>query len=68
MIIYDPLMNVLSKYLEQADRILAQKEEVINGFENLFQTNDLLLNGRDTSKTTIQGRIKIFNNYFKSII
>lgn len=70
MIMYDALMNVLSKNLEHKEQILNKKEQVIKNFEKLFSdnNNDVLLNGRDTSRNAIQTRINIFNNYFQSIV
>lgn len=69
MIIYDAIMNVLSNYLEQSDEIIKKKEDVVKNFETLFIDNELLLNnGRNTTKTAIQERINIFNNYFQDIV
>jgi len=68
MVIYDALMNVLSNYLDQADKIIALKGNVIEEFQTLFQDNDTLLNGRDTSKKAIQQRINIFDTYFLTLV
>ena len=68
LLIYDALMNVLSNYLEWSEQIIEQRNDVVSEFETLFQENDTLLNGRDTSKNAIQGRIDIFNNYFQTLI
>lgn len=68
MVIYDALMYVLSNYLEQSEQILERREEVKNDFEALFQENNTLLNGRDTSKNVIQQRINIFDDYFQNLI
>lgn len=68
MIIYDALTQVLSNYLEQSEQIVEYKDNVVVQFETLFQENDTLLNGRDTSKNAIQDRIKIFDCYFQTLV
>ncbi len=68
MIIYDALMQVLSNYLDHSQQIIENKDDVVSQFEALFQANETLLNGRDTTKSAIQDRIKIFDGYFQTLV
>lgn len=67
-VLYDPLMQVLTKNLLYKDRILDKKGEILDGLENLHKENYDAFKGRDTNKTKVLVRIEILDNYIKSFI
>jgi len=66
-VIYDPLMVVLSENLGKAESLIAIKSDIIAGTKKLFEDNDELLNGRNTSSSNVKDRIRIFREYFNSL-
>lgn len=66
-VIYDPLMVVLSENLSKAEHLIKIKSEIVEGTRNLFEDNDELLNGRNTSSSNVKDRIRIFREYFNSL-
>lgn len=67
-ILYDPLMQVLANNLDNKEKILAKKEEIIAGLENFHKTKYDAFKGRDTNKTKVTDRIEILNEYINSFI
>lgn len=66
-VVYDPLMVVLSENLSKAEHLIKIKSEIVEGTRNLFEDNDELLNGRNTSSSNVKERIRIFREYFNSL-
>ncbi len=66
MVIYDALMYVLSDHLNEKENFISKKEDVIKGFEKLFEENESEFNGRNTTSKDTQKRINIFNNFFQN--
>ena len=67
-ILYDPLMQVLTRNLPNKDKILNKREDIINGLEDFHKQEYDAFKGRDTNKTKVLARIKILDNYIKSFI
>lgn len=67
-ILYDPLMQVLANNLYNKEKILAKKQEIINGLESFHKTKYEAFKGRDTNKTKVTDRIEILNEYINSFI
>jgi len=67
-ILYDPLMQVLANNLDKKAVILAKKQEIISGLENLHKTKYDSFKGRDTNKTKVTERIEVLNEYLNSFI
>ena len=67
-ILYDPLMQVLANNLDKKAVILAKKQEIISGLENLHKTKYESFKGRDTNKTKVTERIEVLNEYLNSFI
>lgn len=67
-ILYDPLMQVLANNLDNKEKILAKKHEIIAGLENFHKTKYDAFKGRDTNKTKVTDRIEILNEYINSFI
>lgn len=67
IVLYDPLMVVLSENIDKAERLVCMKDGIINGTKELFEKNEDLLNGRNTSSSNVKERIRIFREYFNSL-
>lgn len=67
-ILYDPLMQVLSNNLNEKEKILAKKKEIIDGLEYFHKNKYDAFKGRDTNKTKVTDRIEILNEYINSFI
>jgi len=67
-ILYDPLMQVLASNLDKKEDILAKKENIVAGIENLHKDSFESFKGRDTNKTKVTERIDVLNNYLNSFL
>ena len=67
IVLYDPLMVVLSENIDKNECLVSMKNDIVNGIKELFETNDELLNGRNTSPSNVKERIRIFRDYFNSL-
>ena len=67
IVLYDPLMVVLSENIDRTEHLVSMKDDIINGTKELFEKNDDLLNGRNTSSSNVKERIRIFREYFNSL-
>ena len=67
IVIYDPLMVVLSENIDNREHLVNIKDMIIEGTKKLFEDNDELLNGRNTSPSNVKDRIRIFREYFNSL-
>lgn len=66
-VIYDPLMVVLSENLEDKHHFIINKDKIIKDTQKLFEDNDELLNGRNTSPSNVKERLHIFRDFFNSL-
>mgnify|MGYP003466997912 FL=1 len=66
-VLYDPLMVVLSENINNREYLVSIKDNIVNGTKDLFEKNDDLLNGRNTSSSNVKERIRIFREYFNSL-
>jgi len=67
-ILYDPLMQVLANNLNNKEKILAKKQEIIEGLESFHKEKYDAFKGRDTNKTKVTDRIETLNEYINSFI
>ena len=67
-ILYDPLMQVLANNLNNKEKILAKKNEIVDGLESFHKTKYDAFKGRDTNKTKVTDRIELLNEYINSFI
>jgi len=67
-ILYDPLMQVLANNLDKKDDILAKKDDIVPGIENLHKNNFEAFKGRDTNKTKVTLRIEVLQNFLNSFL
>lgn len=68
MFIYDPIMCVLSQYVENRDGLLKRKDEIRNGLERLIKDNDIFRDGRKGSKSDVKDRIDKFNAFIQKYL
>ena len=68
MFIYDPIMCVLSQYVENRDGLLKRKDEIRNGLERLIKDNDIFRDGRKGSKSAVKDRIDKFNAFIQKYL
>ena len=66
--IYDPLMQVLSQYLDKKEFLLKNKEQVQIKYAELLISSSESFSGKLQHKATIENRIKLFNDMLISII
>ncbi len=67
-ILYDPLMQVLADNLDNKNKILAKKNEIVAGLEAFHKGEYDSFKGRDTNKTKVTNRIKVLDIYINSFI
>lgn len=67
-ILYDPLMQVLTRFLDKKNILLFKKNDILQGLKHLHQQEYEIFKGRDTNKTKVQERIKILTSYLQSFI
>ena len=68
LFIYDPMMVVLSKYADQPDQLLNKKNAINADRKKLFLNNAILTDGRQTSKSAIEQRMEVINDFFNSFL
>ena len=62
--LYDPIMVVLSELLEYDDVLRTKQEEINSERIGLFVDNQILRDGRQTSKSAIESRMDIIKDFF----
>lgn len=67
-ILYDPLMQVLTRFLDKKNILLFKKNDILQGLKDLHKQEYDIFKGRDTNKTKVQERIKILTSYLQSFI
>ena len=68
MVLYDPIMFVLSQKLDKSQILLSKKSEIVESTLKLHQDNEVKFNGRNTNKSNIIERIDIIEEFFKTFI
>ena len=66
--LYDPIMVVLSQMLNNTDRLLANKDRIRTGMKQLFIDNEILREGRQTSKSAIESRMDVIYSFLKTYL
>ena len=65
MFIYDPIMCVLSQYIEERDLLLNRKHEIRIGMDQLIKDNEIFRDGRKGSKSDVIDRIEKFDTFIQ---
>lgn len=68
LVVYDPIMFVLSGLLNSEEELLEKKDEINEKLKKLFENSQEMFNGRNTSRTYIEKRIALFDGFFKSFL
>ncbi len=67
-ILYDPLMQVLSKFVGNSEVLISRKAEIIDATKEFHIANYEIFKGRDTNKTKVTERIALLNDFFNSFV
>ena len=68
MVVYDPIMYVLSGMLGSREELLSQKVIINEELKTLFEENQELFNGRNTSRIYVENRISLFERFFNRFL
>ena len=66
--VYDPLMYVLSQLLEKKQEILSHAEEIRANINSVYLDNYATFAGRNSNRSDIEKRIRIFRDFFEKYI
>ena len=68
MVVYDPIMYVLSNMLAHKDVLLNKIGDINQGMQRLFESKQDMFNGRNTSKVYVENRIELFTEFFNGFL
>ena len=66
--LYDPIMVVLSQMLDFKDVLISKRERILSRRDELYKQTAILQDGRQTSKTAIENRMKIISDFLREFI
>jgi hypothetical protein len=64
-VLYDPIMHVLSSMLDNKAAILEHKEEILLGTKDLHLSNQILFDGRKTTKKDVNNRFNLIKEFIE---
>ncbi|TYS45744.1 DUF262 domain-containing protein [Bacillus infantis] len=67
-VVFDPLMYVLSNYLEHKETLLDKSEEIRVDILEFYKENYEQFGGRNTGKQEVLSRIELFDAFFKKYL
>ncbi|MCZ0704586.1 hypothetical protein J2T56_003156 [Natronobacillus azotifigens] len=70
-LVYDPIMNVLSEYVNQKEKasiLIERKDVVIKKMEKLFKSHSIDFNGRNNNKSDVIRRKGLFKMVFEQVL
>lgn len=68
LVVYDPVMQALSQFIEYREMLIAKKEEIIRQTQQLFKDNENIWSGRNTSRADVEKRITEFTALFDNVL
>lgn len=68
MVVYDPVMVSLSRLVDHADSLVVHKRNILERTKILFEEQEDMWNGRNTSKGDVEKRIGLFESMFRSFL
>lgn len=68
IVLYDPIMLVLSQMLDKAKALIAKKEDIVASTKKFHQDYEDKFNGRNTNRSNMIDRIEIVEDYFKRFV
>lgn len=66
--VYDPLMFVLSEFLDQKECLLSVVKAIREDLKPFYQKNYDVFEGRNSNRSDIEKRITLYREFFKSIL
>lgn len=66
--IYDAMMQSLSRVLDSSEKLNAKRNNILIDYRIIQEKNEDQFNGRNTSKSSVEGRIDLFNKMFSQYI
>lgn len=68
IVIYDPLMAVISKHIDKAEKLRAAKDTLVAGLEGFYKTHYEAFEGRNVNPGALVEREKLLEDYVLSSI
>lgn len=68
IVLYDPIMLVLSQMLDKSQILISKKEDILGSTLKFHQDNENKFNGRNTNRSNMIERIEIVEDYFNGFI
>lgn len=68
LVVYDPMMYVLSNNLDRRDDLIKRREEINEKIKSLFAEYQESFNGRNTSHGYVAARIELFSDFFDDFL
>ena len=68
IVLYDPIMFVLSQLLDKKQILLERKKEIIDSTMKFHQDNESKFNGRNTNRSNMIERINIVEEFFNKFV
>ncbi len=66
--IYDAMMQSLSIVLDSSEKLVDNREKILNDYRLLQENYEDQFNGRNTSRSSVEGRIELFSNMLSKYI
>mgnify|MGYP001525618557 len=61
-------MQSLSRVLDFSDQLIVKRKQILTDYRLLQEKNEDQFNGRNTSKSSVEGRIDLFNKMLSQYI
>lgn len=68
LFIYDAMMQSLSRVLDSSEKLIAKRNNILTDYRIIQEKNEDQFNGRNTSKSSVEGRIELFNKMLSRYI
>lgn len=68
IVLYDPIMLVLSQMLDKSQILISKKEDIVRSTLKFHQDNENKFNGRNTNRSNMIERIEIVEDFFNGFI
>lgn len=67
-VVYDPMMQVLSAFLNQKDNLVEKKDEIRADIEEFYKEQYEVFGGRNTGKNNVVRRIELLYDFFSKYV
>ena len=62
------MMQSLSRVLDSSEKLIAKRNNILTDYRIIQEKNEDQFNGRNTSKSSVEGRIELFNKMLSRYI